>query len=130
MGAAYPDVAYGMEGDTPSWLALIPNGLGDPEHPDWGGWGGRYELHRPEVSVTHPLYIHRGGVPINKKRVRIWTNAMDEYTPPVRGQKTEAPFTRAKNHSTTSKPHSGDGGMTSKTISLAHELDDEVLPGD
>ena len=39
LGAAYPDVAWGMEGDTPSWLALIPNGLSEPEHPEWGGWG-------------------------------------------------------------------------------------------
>jgi hypothetical protein len=29
------------EGDTPSWLGLIPNGLHFPDHPDWGGWGGR-----------------------------------------------------------------------------------------
>jgi hypothetical protein len=42
LGAAYPDVAYGMEGDSPSWLQLIPNGLNMPEHPEWGGWGGRY----------------------------------------------------------------------------------------
>lgn len=34
LSAEYPDVAYGMEGDTPSWLLLIPNGLNDPEHPD------------------------------------------------------------------------------------------------
>lgn len=33
LGAEYPDVAWGMEGDTPSWLALIPNGLNVPEHP-------------------------------------------------------------------------------------------------
>jgi len=39
LGAAYPDVAYGMEGDTPSWLNLIPNGLSYPEHPDWGRVG-------------------------------------------------------------------------------------------
>ncbi len=31
------------EGDTPSFLHLIPNGLSDPEHPDQGGWGGRFE---------------------------------------------------------------------------------------
>lgn len=31
-----------MEGDTPSFLNLLPNGLSDPEHPEWGGWGGRY----------------------------------------------------------------------------------------
>lgn len=30
------------EGDTPSWFFFFPNGLGDPAHPEWGGWGGRY----------------------------------------------------------------------------------------
>lgn len=85
MGAAYPDVAYGMEGDTPSWLALIPNGLSAPEHPDWGGWGGRYELYRPEVSVTDP-HTFIGGVPIDSETRPIWTNAIDEYTPPVMGE--------------------------------------------
>lgn len=29
------------EGDTPSWLGLIPNGLHLPEMPELGGWGGR-----------------------------------------------------------------------------------------
>jgi Cellulose-binding Sde182, nucleoside hydrolase-like domain/Cellulose-binding protein Sde0182, C-terminal domain len=85
MGAMYPDVAYGMEGDTPSWLALIPNGLSDPEHPDWGGWGGRYELYRPEVPVTDPRTFI-GGVPIGPETRPIWTNAIDDYTPPVMGE--------------------------------------------
>jgi hypothetical protein len=31
------------EGDTPSYLGLIPTGLGNPEHPEWGSWGGRME---------------------------------------------------------------------------------------
>lgn len=84
LGAAYPDVAYGMEGDTPSWLGLIPNGLSDPEHPDWGGWGGRYELYRPEVSVTAPRTFI-GGVPIEPETRPIWTNAIDDYTPPLTG---------------------------------------------
>jgi hypothetical protein len=43
LGAVYPRPAYIMEGDTPSFLNLIPNGLTVPERPDWGGWGGRYE---------------------------------------------------------------------------------------
>jgi hypothetical protein len=81
LGAAYPDVAYGMEGDTPSWLGLIPNGLNDPEHPDWGGWGGRYELYRPEVPVTDPKTFI-GAVPIEPETRPIWTNAVDDYTPP------------------------------------------------
>ena len=42
LGAAYPDVSWGMEGDTPSFLHLIPNGLNNAERLDWGGWGGRY----------------------------------------------------------------------------------------
>jgi len=51
LGAAYPNYDGGdpwgrvkgiKEGDTPSFLYLIPNGLGDPEHPDWGSWGGRF----------------------------------------------------------------------------------------
>jgi hypothetical protein len=43
LGALYPTPAYIMEGDTPSFLSLIPNGLSYPERPDWGGWGGRYD---------------------------------------------------------------------------------------
>ncbi len=31
-----------MEGDTPTFLYLIPNGLNVPEEPKYGGWGGRY----------------------------------------------------------------------------------------
>ncbi|KAK7051396.1 hypothetical protein VNI00_004896 [Paramarasmius palmivorus] len=41
-GKMYPDVLYIMEGDTPSFLYLIPNGLGVPENPAYGSWGGRY----------------------------------------------------------------------------------------
>lgn len=29
------------EADSQTFLGLIPNGLSDMEHPDWGGWGGR-----------------------------------------------------------------------------------------
>lgn len=47
LGALYPKVIYIMEGDTPSFLGLIPNGLGWDHSPSFGGWGGRYVLHRP-----------------------------------------------------------------------------------
>lgn len=30
------------EGDSWSFIYLIPNGLSDPNHPAWGGWAGRY----------------------------------------------------------------------------------------
>ena len=41
LGAHYPDYLFIMEGDTPSFLGLIPNGLQAGDHPNWGGWGGR-----------------------------------------------------------------------------------------
>ena len=42
LGRLYPKTIYIMEGDSPAFLGLIPNGLNVPEHPDWGGWAGRY----------------------------------------------------------------------------------------
>lgn len=41
-GATYPDVIYIMEGDSPSLMYNMQNGLNVPEHPEWGSWGGRY----------------------------------------------------------------------------------------
>jgi len=80
LGACYPDVAYGMEGDTPSWLSLIPNGLNEPEHPDWGGWGGRYEFYKPKREDCDPDGF-TGGVPVEEEPRKIWTNATDTYSP-------------------------------------------------
>lgn len=42
-GSIYPKRRYSYEGDTPSFLYLIQNGLSDPEKPHFGGWGGRFE---------------------------------------------------------------------------------------
>jgi hypothetical protein len=78
LGAAYPDVAYGMEGDTPSFLSLISNGLNDPEHPDFGGWGGRYELYLPEFEDSNTGRFKRENWPKDEPETRaIWTNAED-----------------------------------------------------
>ena len=57
-----------MEGDTPSFLNLIDNGLSDPERPDWGGWGGRYELYTPRNERWF----------VQPETRPIWTNAQDE----------------------------------------------------
>ena len=76
LGAAYPDVSWGVEGDTPAFLSLIPNGLNNAEYPEWGGWGGRYELYKPDFSSTR-----KGGsiVKIEPETRPIWTNAIDNY---------------------------------------------------
>ena len=59
LGAAYPKFMFIMEGDTPSFLGLIPNGLNSPEHPNWGGWGGRYVLRQP-YGETRPIWTQGG----------------------------------------------------------------------
>ena len=81
LGAMSPDVSFGMEGDTPSWLSLIPNGLSDPEHPNWGGWGGRYELYKPPFDPNKKWIV-----PLEEETRPFWTNAEDEYTPWVKGR--------------------------------------------
>ena len=81
LGALYPDVSFGMEGDTPSWLSLIPNGLNEPEHPDWGGWGGRYKLYKPPFDPKEKWIV-----PLEEETRPFWTNTEDEYTPWVQGK--------------------------------------------
>lgn len=68
LGAEYPHWEFLMEGDTPSFLNLINNGLNEPEHPNWGGWGGRYELYTPKPEKWH----------LQLETRPIWTNAEDE----------------------------------------------------
>lgn len=78
LGAAYPDVAYGMEGDTPSFLLLISNGLNNPEHPSYGGWGGRYENYLPDFYNSNSGMFKRENWPKDEPESRtIWTNADD-----------------------------------------------------
>lgn len=78
LGAAYPDMAYGMEGDTPSFLGLINNGLNDPEHPNYGGWGGRYEFYLPLFEDSNTGMFKRENWPKDEPETRpIWTNTSD-----------------------------------------------------
>jgi dienelactone hydrolase len=44
LGALYPTntTHWQKEGDTPTFLYLVPTGLGDPMEPGWGSWAGRY----------------------------------------------------------------------------------------
>ena len=47
LGALYPRPCCIHEGDTPSFLWLIDNGLASAMSPAFGGWGGRYVWRRP-----------------------------------------------------------------------------------
>jgi hypothetical protein len=42
LGAMYPKFKWGVEGDTPSFLYLVPNGLSHPENPTQANWGGYF----------------------------------------------------------------------------------------
>jgi hypothetical protein len=60
LGALYPKLDYIMEGDTPSFIGLINNGLGSALNPAYGGWGGRYDFFQS--------YAENG---------KIWTNTIN-----------------------------------------------------
>jgi hypothetical protein len=76
LGAGYPLVVQNppaprhtrgvKEGDTPSWFFALVNGLGDPEQPTWGGWGGRFRPghggHFTDGEDEHPSGSHNAAV--------------------------------------------------------------------
>jgi hypothetical protein len=59
LGKVYPKFMFIMEGDTPSYLGLIDNGLNAYRRPDWGGWGGRY-VYRQPYGESHPIWTQGG----------------------------------------------------------------------
>ncbi len=62
LGRYYPYPCCIHEGDTPSFLGLVDNGLGSAMHPSHGGWGGRYVWRRPRGEPR-----------------AFWTNGGDSY---------------------------------------------------
>lgn len=53
LGKNYPAYLWGVEGDTPSFLYVMPNGLNDPEDPQQVGWGGYHTFGMSPDSVTY-----------------------------------------------------------------------------
>ncbi|MFW6268892.1 MAG: nucleoside hydrolase-like domain-containing protein [Bacillota bacterium] len=53
------------EGDTPSWFYFLPVGLNDPDHPEWGSWGGRFSkiekgnIYRDAIDCVEKYANHR-----------------------------------------------------------------------
>ncbi len=52
LGKEYPDYKWGVEGDTPSFLYVMPNGLNDPEDPTQAGWAGYHQRGLCPDSLT------------------------------------------------------------------------------
>jgi hypothetical protein len=76
LGEIYPPYKYIMEGDSPSFMNLIGNGLNADTDPSFGGWGGRYALHQ-SLGETRP----------------IWTNSRDTIALPGGQNNTSAQAT-------------------------------------
>src|SRR5262245_27992551 len=59
LGKLYPFPCCIHEGDTPSFLSLIDNGLASFMSPTYGGWGGRY-VWRQFYGETRPFWTQGG----------------------------------------------------------------------
>jgi hypothetical protein len=59
LGKLYPFPCCIHEGDTPSFLGLINNGLASFMNPTYGGWGGRY-VWRQFYGESRPLWTQGG----------------------------------------------------------------------
>ena len=60
LGAHYPNRIWATEGDSPSFLYVYSNGLNDPEHPYYGGWGGRFSKDKVK-NIRGMDFIERSG---------------------------------------------------------------------
>jgi hypothetical protein len=59
LGKLYPVPCCIHEGDTPSFLGLIDNGLASAMSPTYGGWGGRY-VWRQYYGEPHAFWTQGG----------------------------------------------------------------------
>ena len=59
LGKHYPYPCCIHEGDTPSFLGLIDNGLASAMSPAYGGWGGRYVWRQPS-GEPRPIWTQGG----------------------------------------------------------------------
>lgn len=75
LGKQYPKYKYGVEGDTPSFLHVIPNGLNNPFAPNQAGWGGYFEWGIGPDSISSAYTNHKG------KAFEICTKYEDRFYP-------------------------------------------------
>jgi hypothetical protein len=68
LGAIYPKYKYGVEGDTPSFLFVWPNGLNNPENPGFAGWGGTFTWGTCRDNTTSAYQNHSGPITAISKK--------------------------------------------------------------
>ncbi len=62
LGSIYPNYKWGVEGDTPSFLHVFPNGLHDPSVPEMTGWAGYFRWGLGMDASTFSYTNHTGDV--------------------------------------------------------------------
>ena len=60
LGSVYPKYKFGVEGDTPSFLHLMPTGLNNPDVPTQVGWGGYFQWGKGPDNETFAYVNHQG----------------------------------------------------------------------
>jgi hypothetical protein len=82
LGGIYPKYKYGVEGDTPSFLYVLPNGLAEPENPGAGGWGG-YFIRGTSADKTTQAYVNQPGTPAHaisrKYETRFYQSIFNDF---------------------------------------------------
>jgi hypothetical protein len=59
LGNIYPKYRYGVEGDTPAFLYIMPVGLNNPDIPGQGSWGGYFEWAKGPDNKTYAYTNHQ-----------------------------------------------------------------------
>ncbi|MDL5513529.1 DUF1593 domain-containing protein [Arenibacter sp. M-2] len=60
LGSQYPKYKWGVEGDTPSFLHIMPNGLNNPDQPTQVSWGGYSQWGKGEDNNGYS-YVNYAG---------------------------------------------------------------------
>lgn len=136
---AQDDGRFRSEGDSPSFLHVIPNGLRSWESPDWGGWGGRYAWVRDNTwldPVPEPGYRYpegrwfsssawgrtrvKKGIP-NDKELTAYLKPMWRWIDVIQNDFAARADWCVKSYEEANHP---------PVVKVAHPLDRTVRPGD
>jgi hypothetical protein len=60
LGNQYPKYKYGVEGDTPAFLHIMPNGLNNPVEPTQASWGGYSKWGKGEDNNGYSYVNYNG----------------------------------------------------------------------
>lgn len=60
LGNQYPKYKYGVEGDTPAFLHIMPNGLNNPDEPTQASWGGYSKWGKGEDNNGYSFINYNG----------------------------------------------------------------------